>query len=1184
MSVQQRVADHTEHRPFITQPSPRHLDSLTSALLPARAARPERYTVLESLAADHTPSRSTSRGTVRWLALILSAGMLLGGTVAVTADPRSAVAAENTGGLGLGGENSSLLSADTTAIAPGLDLTSFQRLQPQGWVTGHILVADLETPTLSMDVLDHGAVSGGATVSDQVGGTGAIAAVNGDYFDMNASGAPVSTNVSSTRGVLNATNSNRPAFTMADGIAAIQQIASAATVTINGDTLDVPSVNAPTVPAGSLGYYTPLWGSHPLSRVLGGPANMTKTFAVATLTDGVVTSVTSDPAAVKAETTIASGSAVLVGREASAARIAALTVGQTADVTVSTSADVDLAVSGSQRLLIDGVQTAEDQVEAARTAVGVNQDGTIVYVASIEGHAADARGMTVQEVGRLMLDLGAYNAVNLDGGGSSTLVARLPGTDASTLVNRPSDGTERVVANSLAFFSSAPTILTVVAISTASQSENADAVFPGLSRTVTGTGLDANYTGLAVDGEFRADNGGAVVEQTNGSSATVTGVAPGRTEVSFAADGKSASTELHVLGELTRLAASNSVISLAEPGTSRTVRIEGLDGDGFSAPIETGDLTVTSGADVTVEPAGVDSFVVTPNVESGSATITVEALGNSVDIAVTIGYRHVPVTDLSDLGSWTSAVARATGTITPSTGPNGEIAMTLGYNFTTSTASRGFYAVAPAPIELAGQPQAIAMWIHGDGSGAWPRLQVKTGNGVTTNLDGALVTWTGWKQVTFTVPAGTAYPLRFERIRMMETRSTASYHGEVSIAGISSVVAPDVAQPAASIVYDDVIVTDGTVAGRAQRIAVMSDAQFVARTPDGAIVQAARRTLQEIVAEKPDLLVINGDLVDEASVADFDLARSVLDEEVGDAIPWIYVPGNHEVMGGAISNFEAEFGETSQVKQLGGTLVVTLNTANGSLARSDSAQLGLLEDALATAAADSGITGVVVFAHHPTNDPLPSKASQLSDRFEAEALEASLAAFRADSGKSIATVNAHVGVFHATSFDGVSSIINGNSGKGPSGTPETGGFTGWTMLGLNPAAGVVGSTPTTVADRIAWLQAETKPRVDEIRLDVPTTMIVGETATIDASIVQDGDRVVPVQWPMSAGWSGKRVVIDAGTVKEHAASALRFNPTTKKLTAVTPGDATLQLTVNGKTVSVTVKALPVRGGPGSSTR
>ena len=75
------------------------------------------------------------------------------------------------------------------------------------------------------------------------------------------------------------------------------------------------------------------------------------------------------------------------------------------------------------------------------------------------------------------------------------------------------------------------------------------------------------------------------------------------------------------------------------------------------------------------------------------------------------------------------------------------------------------------------------------------------------------------------------------------------------------------------------------------------------------MVQAARRTLQEIVVEKPDLVVINGDLVDEASVADFDLARTILDEEVGDAIPWIYVPGNHEVMGGAIANFEAEFGD-----------------------------------------------------------------------------------------------------------------------------------------------------------------------------------------------------------------------------------------------------------------------------------
>ncbi|MFU8945386.1 phosphodiester glycosidase family protein [Mycetocola zhadangensis] len=1033
-----------------------------------------------------------------------------------------------------------------------------------------------------MDVLDGGSVSGGATVSAQVAGSGAIAAVNGDYFDMNASGAPVSTNVSSTRGVLNATNSNRPAFTVADGVAAVQQIASAATVIIGGDTLDIPSVNAPTVPSNQIGYYTPLWGSHPLSRVLGGPASMSNTFAIATLTDGIVTSVVSDleeaTALVTADTAIPTGSAVLIGREAEAARIAALTVGEAVDVSVGTTVDVDLAVSGSQRLLVVGVQTPDEQVEAARTAVGVNKDGTVVYVATIDGRAGDARGMTVQELGRLMLDLGAYNAVNLDGGGSTTLVARAPGTDAPVLVNRPSDGTERLVANSLAFFSSAPAVVaTDVAISAASTRENADAVFPGLTRTVTGTGLDANFAGVAVDGTFATNNGGATVEPVDGATARITGVAAGRTGISYTAEGKTTSTELHVLGDLARLRASDTVISLAEPGTSATLSIEGLDRDGFAASIEAADLTVTAGDDVTVEPNGVDSFLVTPNVESGSATITIEAGGHSVDIAVTVGYRYESVTDLSDLDSWTSAVARATGTTTAATGPNGEAAMKLNYDFTTSTATRGYYAIAPEPIELAGQPQAITMWIHGDGNGAWPRLQVKTGNGVTTNLDGALVDWEGWKEVTFAVPAGTAYPLQLERIRMMETRSAVSYQGEVTIAGISTIVAPDVDQPTASVVYDDVIVTDGTVDDRAQRIAVMSDAQFVARNPDGAIVQAARRTLQEIVAEKPDLLVINGDLVDEASVADFDLARTILDEEVGDTIPWIYVPGNHEVMGGAIVNFEAEFGDTTQTKRLGKTLVVTLNTANGSLAKSDSKQLGMLEDALAEAANDSRISGVVVFAHHPANDPLPSKASQLSDRNEAAALEGALAEFRADSGKSIATVNAHVGVFHATSFDGVSSLINGNSGKGPSGTPETGGFTGWTMLGLNPSAGVVGSSPTPVLDRTAWMRAETKPRVDEVLLNAPTVMTVGESVTIDASILQDEGREVPVQWPMSADWAGTSVVIDAGQAKERAASVLRFNPTTKQLTAVSAGTATLDLTVNGETVSVEVTAIAVPG-------
>lgn len=70
--------------------------------------------------------------------MTLSAGLLLRGAVAIGADPAaSATAAEDTGGLNFGGESSSLLSADTTALAPGVDLTSFQRLLVDGEQTNN---------------------------------------------------------------------------------------------------------------------------------------------------------------------------------------------------------------------------------------------------------------------------------------------------------------------------------------------------------------------------------------------------------------------------------------------------------------------------------------------------------------------------------------------------------------------------------------------------------------------------------------------------------------------------------------------------------------------------------------------------------------------------------------------------------------------------------------------------------------------------------------------------------------------------------------------------------------------------------------------------------------------------------------------------------------------------------------
>ena len=80
-----------------------------------------------------------------------------------------------------------------------------------------------------------------------------------------------------------------------------------------------------------------------------------------------------------------------------------------------------------------------------RTAVGFNEAGTKMFVAVVDGRATNRLGMTCDELRSLFVELGAHDALNLDGGGSSTMWLAGRG-----VLNNPSDGAQRVVANHLA--------------------------------------------------------------------------------------------------------------------------------------------------------------------------------------------------------------------------------------------------------------------------------------------------------------------------------------------------------------------------------------------------------------------------------------------------------------------------------------------------------------------------------------------------------------------------------------------------------------------------------------------------------------------------------------------------------------------------------------------------------------
>ncbi len=93
---------------------------------------------------------------------------------------------------------------------------------------------------------------------------------------------------------------------------------------------------------------------------------------------------------------------------------------------------------------------------ASRTAVGITRTGKVVFMVLDGRQEPVSCGGSMEEIAQIMLEAGCVDAVNLDGGGSTTFAARQEGDDKVTLVNNPSDGFERSVSTSLLMVSTAP--------------------------------------------------------------------------------------------------------------------------------------------------------------------------------------------------------------------------------------------------------------------------------------------------------------------------------------------------------------------------------------------------------------------------------------------------------------------------------------------------------------------------------------------------------------------------------------------------------------------------------------------------------------------------------------------------------------------------------------------------------
>ena len=153
------------------------------------------------------------------------------------------------------------------------------------------------------------------------------------------------------------------------------------------------------------------------------------------------------------------GSLVLSGHGSSAEYLQKLKVGSRIEIRQTLEqAEADKAkhVIGAGPLLVSkgkpSVTAEEEQFpadikigSAPRTALGIKADGSVILVVA-EGRSAVSAGLTLNELADYMLKLGAQDAMNFDGGGSSEMVLN------KKVMNNPSDGSERPVRAGLGVF------------------------------------------------------------------------------------------------------------------------------------------------------------------------------------------------------------------------------------------------------------------------------------------------------------------------------------------------------------------------------------------------------------------------------------------------------------------------------------------------------------------------------------------------------------------------------------------------------------------------------------------------------------------------------------------------------------------------------------------------------------
>lgn len=660
-------------------------------------------------------------------------------------------------------------------LASGVHRAHIERFTSEGWQNLNVLTIDTTNQMNEIKaIFNTEGVSHRSNVRDMVNVSGAIAGVNGDYFNYQPHPSTLGMIVNDGKLISSAQEGKNklPVFYQSSaGDSQLGYIDQSVDILnqLTGAKYHVSGFNKAYGGYKYLSLLTRDWGR----KSFGAKANnMTEVL----VENGVVADIRTngEPFDIPEDGYVLSQNN---------SPLASLTLGTPLELQVTSSVDykaLKFAMGGGSIILKNGVSMQTNIVNKGRhprTGIGVSQDGSKIVIITVDGRNGYA-GLTQKEFGEIFKSFGCYNAMNLDGGGSTTMVKKTKAMDKAEIINKPSGGTPRAVVSGVGVFSSD----NPGAVARIELDLDTDKAFPGVPVAYSVKAYDAS------NNPVRVDANAVSASATNGASCangSFIGAAEGTSQVTVSYQGASDTKNIEVFSEPVELRSSTEKIN-AKPGDKFTIKdIIGLDNQGRSAKIPNSSINFSIWGTVGAMSGNV--FTASNNI--GYGYITMGYKNTYKNIPVTIGFISKPLLDFENLNNIKASsfpADKVSSSLKISkVAKQGSGAVELNYDFSKLDDSRAAYiSFKKAPV-LEGKPKRLGMWVKGDAKGAMLKATIKDSEGFAEQITfSEKINFNDYRYLEAEVPDNEAYPYTLLNIYVGSSNNSAMDKSKILVDAI----------------------------------------------------------------------------------------------------------------------------------------------------------------------------------------------------------------------------------------------------------------------------------------------------------------------------------------------------------------------------------------------------------------